>query len=74
MEIEYFCIQTVLLKQNLADKQQYSELELKRLVQQLASQPARNQTDAIVNTVKSWCDIEQFEDDISLLAFEWKGN
>ncbi|GIU18620.1 MULTISPECIES: PP2C family protein-serine/threonine phosphatase [unclassified Shewanella] len=56
------------------EQQQYSELELKKLIQQLASQPARNQTDAIVDTVKSWCGIEQFEDDISLLVFEWKGN
>ncbi len=56
------------------DKQQYSEQGLKRLVQELASQPAKNQTDTIVNLVKSWCGVEQFDDDISLLAFEWKGN
>ncbi|ABZ78527.1 response regulator receiver modulated serine phosphatase [Shewanella halifaxensis HAW-EB4] len=56
------------------DKQQYSELRLKQLVQELAPNPAKEQTETIVNTVKSWCGIEQFDDDISLLTFEWKGN
>ena len=57
-----------------ATKQQYSESALKQLIEELAHQPANEQTEAIVNTVKAWCGIEQFDDDISLLAFEWKGN
>lgn len=57
-----------------ADNQQYSEAGLKNLVEQLAPIPAKEQTESIVNIVKNWCDIEQFDDDISLLAFEWNGN
>ncbi|MCL1140592.1 PP2C family protein-serine/threonine phosphatase [Shewanella pneumatophori] len=57
-----------------ANKQQYSEVGLKQLVQELAHKPANAQTETIVNIVKNWCGIEQFDDDISLLTFEWKGN
>ncbi|MEZ9593541.1 SpoIIE family protein phosphatase [Shewanella sp. 10N.261.52.F9] len=57
-----------------ANNQQYSELGLKELVQKLAPQPINEQTETIVSIVKGWCGIEQFDDDISLLTFEWKGN
>lgn len=57
-----------------ANKEQYSEQGLKNLVQDLASHPTKSQTETIVNAVKDWCGIEQFDDDVSLLAFEWKGN
>ncbi|MBL4915000.1 SpoIIE family protein phosphatase [Shewanella schlegeliana] len=57
-----------------SDNQQFSEQGLKQLVQDLADQPAAKQTDTIVETLKSWSGTAQFNDDISLLVFEWKGN
>ena len=56
-----------------ADKQQFSEPALKQLVEDLAHKPINQQTNSIVNIVKNRCGIEQFDDDISLLALEWNG-
>ncbi|WP_220768257.1 PP2C family protein-serine/threonine phosphatase [Shewanella sp. MBTL60-007] len=56
-----------------SDSQQYSEQGLKQLVQELAEQPVVKQTDTIVEVLKSWSGTTQFNDDISLLVFEWNG-
>ena len=54
-------------------KNQYSEVGLKQLVLTQSSKPRDQQTDSIVQAVKAWAGITQFDDDISLLALEWQG-
>lgn len=56
------------------DNEMFSEEGLRKLVVQLNEQPTTLQTELLVNSVRDWQQAEQFEDDVSVLVIEWKGN
>ncbi|MGS0675595.1 SpoIIE family protein phosphatase [Shewanella sp. 125m-1] len=56
------------------DKEQYSEQRLALQIQQLSKLTISKQSNTIVEELNNWSGTTQFDDDISLLAFEWNGS
>ena len=52
----------------------FSEEGFRKTVVDLKDQPTTLQTELLVNNVRDWQQAEQFDDDVSVLVVEWKGN
>ncbi|WP_299006516.1 SpoIIE family protein phosphatase [uncultured Shewanella sp.] len=55
------------------DRRQFSEARLKELIFEIREQPTSMQANTVINEVRQWQGKEQFDDDVSVLVFEWKG-
>lgn len=53
--------------------QQFSEAGLCNTIENLNDYPMHQQTKLVVKAVKDWQESESFDDDVSVLAAEWKG-
>ncbi|PSU09022.1 regulator [Photobacterium gaetbulicola] len=52
----------------------FSEEGFRKAVVEVNEQPTTLQTELLVNSVRKWQQAEQFDDDVSVLVVEWKGN
>ncbi|KHT63407.1 regulator [Photobacterium gaetbulicola] len=52
----------------------FSEEGFRKAVVEVNKQPTSLQTELLVNSVRKWQQAEQFDDDVSVLVVEWKGN
>lgn len=53
--------------------EQFTEEGLRKTIVDIRSQPTNLQTELLVNRVRTWQKSDTFEDDVSVLAVEWKG-
>lgn len=59
--------------ENKQATKQFSENGLRKSIMDISSHPTHLQTELLVNRVRTWQESNTFEDDVSVLAIEWKG-
>lgn len=59
--------------ENKQATKQFSENGLRKSIMDISSHPTHLQTELLVNRVRTWQESNTFEDDVSVLAVEWKG-
>ncbi|OCH17418.1 MULTISPECIES: SpoIIE family protein phosphatase [unclassified Aliivibrio] len=59
--------------ENKQATKQFTENGLRKSIMDISSHPTHLQTELLVNRVRTWQESNTFEDDVSVLAVEWKG-
>jgi sigma-B regulation protein RsbU (phosphoserine phosphatase) len=60
--------------ENKKETEQFSEDGLRKTIMDIRNHPTHLQTELLVNRVRTWQESDVFNDDVSVLAVEWKGN
>lgn len=60
--------------ENKQETEQFSEDGLRKTIMDIRNHPTHLQTELLVNRVRTWQESDVFNDDVSVLAVEWKGN